>query len=62
MKRIVEAISESIRVVLFMIGLIMCMTETNNFTTQISVSLTGLALMIIITIIQLRKEAQWEKT
>ena len=62
MKRIVQAIGTSIRVVLFMVGVIMCMSDTSNITTQISVSLTGMALMIIISIIQLRKETQWEKT
>lgn len=62
MKRIAEAISTSIKVMLFMAGLVMCMCDINNITDQISVSLTGLALMIIVTIIQLRKEAQWEKT
>ena len=61
MKRIAQAIDTSIRVVLFMVGVIMCMSDTNDITTQISVSLTGMALMITISLTSLRKEQQWAK-
>ena len=61
MKRIAQAIDTSIRVVLFMVGVIMCMSDTNDIATQISVSLTGMALMITISLTSLRKEQQWAK-
>lgn len=62
MKRILREIGTSIRVVLFVVGLVMCMCDTNSITTQIRVSLAGMALMITISIIQFRKETQWKKT
>lgn len=60
MKRIKKTVTEVMLVVVFVCGLILCMCETSNFTTQVYVSLAGVALMVIVVLACILKE--WRET
>ena len=47
MKHIKGAVAETTKVLIFMVGLILCMCDTRDISNQICVSLAGIALMII---------------
>ena len=60
-RQILKAFGTGIRFMLFMLGVVMCMCDTNDITYQATVSLIGMSLMITVAIIQFRKETQWAK-